>query len=131
VGSSQTAVELSNDDDAGLYFRTAPSDVLQGQVLADRILAGDSESGDSETVAILARDDAYGRGLATTVSERIEAEGGEVIDTVFFATDASRYARQVAAIAETEPDAIVLISFDEAGKIIEELVEQGMAPNVS
>ena len=126
VGSSQTAVELSTVDDAGLYFRTAPSDVLQGQVLADRVLAGDSD-----TVAILARDDAYGRGLASALSERIEAEGAQVGDTVFYPTGASRYARQAAAIAEAEPDAIVLISFDEAGKIIEELVEQGMAPNLS
>ncbi len=126
VGSSQTAVELSTVDDAGLYFRTAPSDVLQGRVLADRVLAGGSDS-----VAILARGDAYGRGLANVLSERIEAEGAQVVDTVFFPSDASRYARQVAAIAEAEPDAVVLISFDEAGKIIEELISQGLAPNVS
>ena len=127
VGSAQTAVELSDVDDAGLYFRTAPSDLLQGRVLADRVLDGDSDA-----VAIIARDDAYGQGLAAAVADRIEAEGGEVVDTVFFPTDATAiFTRQVNGIADAEPDAVVLISFDEAGKIIGELVEQGLAPNVS
>ena len=126
VGSSQTAVELSDVDDAGLYFRTSPSDEVQAEVLADRIL-----DGDPATVGIIARDDAYGQSLADAVGGQVEAGGAAVVDTVFYSTDATRYTRQVSAIAEAEPDAVVLIGFDEAGKIIEELVAQGLAPNAS
>lgn len=124
VGSSQTAPELSEFDDAGLYFRTAPSDEMQGKVLADRIV-----SDGATQVAILARDDAYGRGLAEAVRRRLQGEGTEIATSVFFDPEQRRFDAEVAKVASRDPDAIVLVSFDEAAKIIKELMRQGIAPS--
>ena len=59
ISPANTSDELTNYADKGLYFRTAPPDVLQGRVLGDLILA----DGNS-TVGILALQDSYGTGLA-------------------------------------------------------------------
>ncbi|HEX6148203.1 ABC transporter substrate-binding protein, partial [Nocardioides sp.] len=59
---ANTAAGFDTYDDNGLYFRTAPSDRLQGQVLAN--LA--AEDG-FQNVAIMARQDFYGEGLAEQV----------------------------------------------------------------
>ncbi len=58
ISPANTSDELTNYADKGLYFRTAPPDVLQGRVLGDLILA----DGNS-TVGILALQDSYGTGL--------------------------------------------------------------------
>jgi len=56
---ANTSPALSDYADNSLYFRNAPSDLLQGAVLADLITADGNAS-----VYILNLDDAYGNGLA-------------------------------------------------------------------
>ena len=53
-------------DDNDLYFRTAPSDILQGQVLGEIII----EDG-NQTVGILALQDPYGEGLAEDLDHAV------------------------------------------------------------
>ena len=55
---ANTSKTLSDYPDKGLYFRTAPSDILQGAILGE-IIAGDGVA----TVGIVARNDSYGTGL--------------------------------------------------------------------
>ncbi|OWY62073.1 amino acid ABC transporter substrate-binding protein, partial [cyanobacterium TDX16] len=55
---ANTAPDFTDYDDNGLYFRTAPSDVLQGALLGDLI----AEDGNT-TLGILALQDPYGEGL--------------------------------------------------------------------
>jgi ABC-type branched-subunit amino acid transport system substrate-binding protein len=58
---------LSQDAPYGLFWRTAPSDQLQGQVLAKSVVGSypdPLDSGKIAHVAIAFRDDAYGQGLA-------------------------------------------------------------------
>ena len=62
---ANTSKTLSDYPDKGLYFRTAPSDILQGAVLGE-VIAGDGLA----SVAIIARNDAYGTGLVE------DADGG-------------------------------------------------------
>ncbi len=59
ISPANTSPTFTDYADNGLYFRTAPSDVLQGRVLGDLIL-GDGFS----NVGILALQDPYGTGLA-------------------------------------------------------------------
>ncbi|MFL6179357.1 MAG: ABC transporter substrate-binding protein [Actinomycetes bacterium] len=124
MGSSQTSPELTAADDAGLYYRTAPSDQLQGQVLADRV-----SDGGGDKVAIIARDDAYGHGLADSVTQRVKSNGGEVVDTTFYDVGEHRFGKEVQAVSASAPNAIVVVGFDESGKIIKELVAAGVGPN--
>ncbi len=57
--------ELSTYADKGLYFRTAPPDVYQGDVLGQFVV----DDG-NQTVAIINLNDAYGNGLADQVDRR-------------------------------------------------------------
>jgi branched-chain amino acid transport system substrate-binding protein len=71
---SNTAPTFTDYKDDGLYFRTAPSDALQGPVLADQIIS----DGHSQ-VAITARADDYGKGLADATAKALQNGGASVV----------------------------------------------------
>ncbi|GGO02219.1 amino acid ABC transporter substrate-binding protein [Microbispora rosea subsp. aerata] len=118
---ANTSDQFTTYDDKGLYFRTAPPDVLQGRVLGDLILADGND-----TVGILALQDAYGTGLADNVQKAVEGGGGQVVEKVIYDPKAADYSADVAKIKEANPKAVALIGFDETKKIIPELVKQGL-----
>jgi ABC-type branched-subunit amino acid transport system substrate-binding protein len=120
---ANTSIKLTEYPDKGLYWRTAPPDLFQGRVLGDLAL----EDG-NQTMAILALQDAYGEGLAEQAEKSFTAGGGEVVEKVIYDPKASNYAAEVSQVKAADPDAIALISFDEAKKIIPELVKQGLLP---
>ena len=120
---ANTAAGFDTYDDNGLYFRTAPSDRLQGQVLANLAV----EDGYSN-VAVMARQDFYGEGLAEQVQTTLEEKGATVADFVLYSADAQNYTAEVNQIAAAEPDALVLIAFEETTKIIPQLIAKGIGP---
>jgi len=120
---ANTSPTFTSYDDNGLYWRTAPSDVLQGRVLSNVIV----EDGHA-TVGILALQDAYGEGLADSVTEGVTDGGAEVVDTQIYDPKAPNFAAEVTAIKSADPDAIVLIGFDESVKVIDEMLKQGVGP---
>ncbi|MET0578258.1 MAG: ABC transporter substrate-binding protein [Ilumatobacteraceae bacterium] len=120
---ANTSKTLSNYPDKGLYFRTAPSDILQGAVLGE-IIAGDGNA----TVAIIARNDSYGTGLVEDATAALTEAGVEVVETTIYAEDAQTFDAEVAATIAAAPDAVLLIAFDEASKILTTMVEQGIGP---
>jgi branched-chain amino acid transport system substrate-binding protein len=122
---ANTSDEFTSYADKGLYFRTAPPDVLQGRVLGDLLLADGNT-----TVGILALQDSYGTGLAKNVTKNYVAGGGQVVKTVIYDPKAASFVSEVAKIKAADPQAIALLSFDEAKKIIPELVKQGIGPDV-
>ena len=71
---ANTSPQFTDYDDDDLYFRTAPSDILQGQVLADLMVADGVAN-----AAILARQDSYGEGLLEYTKAPFEEQGGEVV----------------------------------------------------
>ncbi|MDP9493922.1 MAG: ABC transporter substrate-binding protein, partial [Actinomycetota bacterium] len=75
---ANTSALLTDYEDNGLYFRTAPSDFLQGQVLAE-VVAEDSLS-----AGVIYRQDPYGEGLAERFREVYEGLGGEVTDFIAY-----------------------------------------------
>ena len=121
---ANTAPDFTDYDDNGLYFRTAPSDVLQGQVLADTIIADGNQ-----TVSIMALQDPYGEGLAQFVQENLEAGGATVEPApIIYDPQAQNFSAEVQQIAGVDPDAIVVIGFDESARVITELTEAGLGP---
>ena len=120
---ANTAAGFDTYDDNGLYFRTAPSDRLQGQVLAD-LAVKDGFS----NVAVMARQDFYGEGLAEQVQTTLEEKGATVAEYVLYAADAQNYTAEVNKIAAADPDALVLIAFEETTKIIPQLIAKGIGP---
>ncbi len=106
-----------------LYFRTAPSDILQGAVMANLLVQEDRSN-----IAILSRQDSYGETLAEQIKAGVEAAGSKVAVTSFYGEKAPSYDAQVDEIAASKPDAIVLIAFDETKKIVPQLVSKGVGP---
>jgi ABC-type branched-subunit amino acid transport system substrate-binding protein len=121
---ANTSPDFTDYADKGLYFRTAPSDVLQGRVLSDLVI----DDGNT-TVGILALQDAYGTGLAENVKKGVTDGGGEVVpEPIIYDPKAPNYAAEVGKIKAADPEGIVVIGFDETKKIIPELIKQGIGP---
>ena len=123
---ANTAKSLSVAKDKGLYYRLAPSDILQGQVLADLV----AEDGHTE-VAVLALQDPYGEGLADDFTKAFEASGGKVLDgfPIIYKADATSFDSEVQKVVDAKPDAFVLIGFEESAKILKGLINKGMGPD--
>jgi ABC-type branched-subunit amino acid transport system substrate-binding protein len=120
---ANTSKKLSDYPDKGLYFRNAPSDILQGQVLADTII-GDGNS----NVYILALNDDYGTGLAEDLTTGLEGGGATVVGTKIYDPKAESFTAEVEAAKAADPDAIALIGFDESSRILSTMIEQGVGP---
>ena len=121
--NTSTILDDAKTDPKNLYFRTAPSDVLQGAVLSNTII----EDG-KNNVAILARQDSYGEALANQVEKGIKAGGGNVAVKKLYSADATNFTAEVNAVAATKPDAVVLIAFNETTKIIPTMIAKGIGP---
>ncbi len=120
---ANTSTAFDTYDDKGLYFRTAPSDVLQGNVLGNLVLKNGAKN-----VAILARQEAYGEALADNVEKTIKDQGGNVAAKVLYSVDATSYTSEIQKIKDAKPDAIVLIAFNETTKIIPGFESAGIGP---
>ena len=125
LSPANTSPDFSRYEDNGLYFRTAPSDVLQGRVLGN-VVVQDGHS----NVGVLALDDPYGKGLAANVQKSVEDGGGAVsTDPIIYDPKAAGFSAEVTQLKSSNPDAIVLIGFDETKKIVPELKAQGIGPD--
>ena len=120
---ANTSPKLTSYADKGLFFRNAPPDDLQGAVLAEVIVADGAQS-----VYILALDDAYGTGLATVVEEVLTAAGVKVLGKKIYDPKATTFDAEVGEVVAANPDAIVLITFDEGSRILRTMVENGVGP---
>ena len=120
---ANTSTAFDTYDDKGLYFRTAPSDVLQGNVLGNLVLQDGAKN-----VAILARQEAYGEALANNVEKTIKDQGGNVAAKVLYSVDATSYTSEIQKIKDAKPDAIVLVAFNETTKIIPGFESAGIGP---
>ncbi|MGH3916570.1 MAG: ABC transporter substrate-binding protein [Pseudonocardiaceae bacterium] len=122
---ANTSDEFTCWQDRGLYFRTAPPDVLQGQALAQLI----STDG-AQRVSILARNDAYGSGLADETEENLRDAGipqGE-IQKIIYDPNATSYNTEIDDIKQFDPDAIAVIGFDESTRILTRMSEVQIGP---
>jgi ABC-type branched-subunit amino acid transport system substrate-binding protein len=117
---ANTSADFTSYEDNNLYWRTAPSDILQGEVLGNLI----AEDGNS-TLGLIVLNDSYGTGLAEYTTTAFEAAGGEVVATSLFNEGDSNFAAQIAEVTAANPDAIALITFDQAKVITPALVGGG------
>lgn len=123
VSPANTAVDLSGY--SPYYFRTAPPDTIQGNALGTLIT-----SDGYQKVAFLVFNDTYGTGLRNYTQEAIEAAGGEVVyggkgDGDEFPAGQTTFSAEVTAALNSNPDAIVILAFDETKAIVPELASAG------
>ena len=120
---ANTSPDFTTYDDNGLYFRTAPSDLLQGQVLAN-VVAEDGAA----SISVIYRQESYGEGLANAVKENFEAAGGTVDEFLPYAVDTENFDPEIDKLVAADSDAIVIIAFQEAANIITTMHERGIGP---
>ena len=120
---ANTSPAFTDYEDNGLYFRSAPSDVVQGAALAD-LMIGDG----ALTAAFIVMNDSYGTGLFEYTSAPYTDAGGEIVYEVIYDPQAENFDAEVSAAVEADPDAIVIIGFDETSKILTGLIEAGAGP---
>ncbi len=122
ISPSATSPAITNLDDNDLLFRTAPPDSLQGIVLAD--LAFDIKG--YRNIAIIARNDAYGAGLADALKANFEGRGGTVSNVSLYDPNTTDFSAEISAAAAGNPEAISLITFDEGEALISQMVAAGV-----
>ena len=120
---ANTSPDFTTYDDNGLYFRTAPSDLLQGRVLANLVLEDGAQS-----ASVIFRQESYGEGLANAFRENFEAQGGTIDEFLPYAVDTESFDAEVDALVEANSDAIVVIGFAESANIITVMHERGIGP---
>lgn len=121
---ANTSADFTDYDDKGLFWRTAPSDLLQGEVLGNLI----AEDGNA-TLGLIVLNDSYGTGLAESVTAAFEGAGGEVVATSLFNEGDSQFAAQISEVTAAKPDAIAVITFDQGKIIVPDLVGSGFPGN--
>ena len=120
---SNTGPGLTTYPDGGFYFRTAPSDALQGPVLAEQVIADGNA-----TLAVAARADDYGQGLLDATVEAFEAQGGEVLYQDTYDPEAGTFDSVVEDLVNADADAHVVIAFAEGAAIVQGLIAAGVSP---
>ena len=80
-----------------------------------------------KNIGIIYQNDAYGTGLFGVVKEVFEAAGGTVVADASYNDGDISFDAQVATIAAANPDAIVLITFDQFATIAPLLVNAGQS----
>jgi len=120
---ANTSPVFTTYDDNGLYFRTAPSDVVQGAALADMMI-----NDGAATAVFLVLNDSYGTGLLEYSSGPYQDAGGEVLAEIIYDPQAENFDAEIAEAVSLDADAIVIIGFDETSKILTGLIEAGQGP---
>ena len=120
---SNTSPTFTNYDDGGLYFRAAPTDALQGPVLAEQIVAAGGTN-----VAVLARADDYGQGLLNATVAALGDQGATVAVETTYDPMAQSFDAEVQQVVDSGADAVALIAFDEGARILSTMIERGVGP---
>ncbi|EEW26420.1 ABC transporter substrate-binding protein [Rhodobacter ferrooxidans] len=122
ISASATSPALSDAEDDGLFFRTAPSDARQGVVMSDVLMARGVKS-----VAITYTNNDYGKGLAESFQKAYEAAGGKVTISAAHEDGKADYSAEVAALAAAGGDVLVVAGYvDQGGKgVIQASLDSG------
>jgi branched-chain amino acid transport system substrate-binding protein len=109
----------------GLYFRTAPSDTLQGAALSELVLS----EGHSK-IGVLTRDDAYGVEFGKSFSAAAKQGGARIVADVAYDPNAENLDAEVQKVLAKKPDALVVLGLqDDGAKVVRSLIAQGAGPS--
>ena len=119
---SNTSPSFTGQANAAYYFRTVSSDTAVVDLMDETIRAGGAAR-----VAILARDDDYGRSLAGLLATTLAAHDAET-QAIIFDPLQPAFGEEIAAVARHAPDVVVLIAFEEGVLLLRGLIEAGFRP---
>lgn len=110
ISPSATSPGLSTIEDNGLFFRLAPSDARQGQLMAEII-----KSRGLNEVAVTYTNNDYGKGLADSFAAAFEAAGGSVTINAAHEEGKADYSAEVGALASAGGEALVVAGYSDQG----------------
>ena len=122
ISPSATSPALSEIEDDGLFFRTAPSDARQGEIVAEIL----REKGVSE-IALTYTNNDYGKGLADSIADNFEAAGGTVTIEASHEDGKGDYYAEVGALAAAGGEVLVVAGYlDQGGRgIVQAALDTG------
>ena len=112
ISPSATSPGLShmNNEDNGLFFRTAPSDARQGVVMTEVLMDQDITE-----VAVTYTNNDYGKGLADAFQAAYEAAGGTVTISAPHDDGKADYSAEVGALASAGGQRLVVAGYVDQG----------------
>ncbi|WP_108481990.1 ABC transporter substrate-binding protein [Oceaniglobus ichthyenteri] len=110
ISPSATSPGLTSAEDNGLFFRTAPSDARQGQVMAEILMEQDVNE-----IAISYVNNDYGKGLADALQESFTAAGGTVTINTAHEDQKADYSAEVGALASAGGERLVVVGYVDGG----------------
>lgn len=122
ISPSATSPALSTIKDNGLFFRTAPSDARQGQVLTAVLMDKGIKS-----AALTYTNNDYGKGLADSIKTNFEKAGGKITISVAHEDGKADYTAEVGALASAGGEVLIVAGYlDQGGKgIIQAALDTG------
>lgn len=111
ISPSSTAPAVTELDDNDYVFRTAPSDALQGPVMAQVA----TERVGSSTTATLFLNDAYGQALEESYVAAAEEAGLTIQNRVSFEPEQASYSSQLSSALSDDPDSVMIVGFPQSG----------------
>ena len=114
ASTSPDFTQLARDGKTGgFWFRTTPSDALQGVAMAK--VAIDARL---KRVAVLYLNDAYGEGLSREFAQAFGRLGGSVTQSVVYDPARAAYRAEVEKALDPRPDALFLIGYPGDGTTV-------------
>lgn len=110
ISPSATSPGLSTMEDNGLFFRTAPSDAREGQIMADIL-----KDRGINSIALTYTNNDFGKGLADAIQSSFEAVGGEVTIVAAHEDGKADYSAEVGALASAGGDILVVAGYLDQG----------------
>ena len=110
ISPSATSPGLTSLEDDGLFFRLAPSDARQGEIMTDIII----EKGIKE-VALTYTNNDYGKGLADSFAAAYAAAGGTVTINASHEDGKADYSAEIGALASAGGEALVVAGYADQG----------------
>jgi branched-chain amino acid transport system substrate-binding protein len=112
VSPSATSPALSTIEDNGYFFRTAPSDARQGQVISDILTAKGIKN-----VAVTYTNNDYGKGLADSFGDAFKAAGGSIAMVAAHEDGKADYSAEVGALGASGAEHLAVFGYlDQGGK---------------
>jgi branched-chain amino acid transport system substrate-binding protein len=112
VSPSATSPALSTIEDDGYFFRVAPSDARQGEIVGAVL----SERG-VDNIAITYTNNDYGKGLADSIAAAFEAAGGTVAINAPHEDGKGDYSAEVAALQASGAPMLVVAGYVDQGGV--------------
>lgn len=112
ISPSATSPALTTIEDDGYFFRTAPSDARQGEIIGN-ILA---EQG-IQTAALTYTNNDYGKGLADSIQAAFEGQGGEITAVAAHEDGKADYSAEVGSLASAGGEVLIVAGYlDQGGR---------------